>query len=52
MKIPLNRSDIKCGFIETNNLPDADAMVLEKFEELRTLCYKLNYRFVATVEQR
>jgi len=40
------------GTIDTNNLPDVDAMIMEKTEELRALCEKTGYTCILATEQR
>ncbi len=45
-------SDSMSDVIDTDKLPDIDALVLEKKEELRELCYNAGYRCVLLVEQR
>jgi hypothetical protein len=45
-------SDSNSEIIDTDKLPDIDALVLEKKEELRKLCYNAGYRCLLLVEQR
>lgn len=52
MKIKEHPSDPLSNVIDTDKLPDIDALVLEKKEELRELCYNAGYRCLLLVEQR
>jgi hypothetical protein len=52
MKFRTRAEDPDSPMIDTDNLPDMDALITEKVMELRNLCYSAGYRCVLTVQQR
>lgn len=52
MKFRTRAEDINSPIIDTDNLPDMDALITEKMIELRDLCHSARYRCVLSVQQR